>query len=132
MSVNPFVFVEAINSTKKNLLRTEGSEVSEKDYLPFTINKALSYFPDTVMYANDMNQCYLLDNILQNDYLINSVRKGKRYAKWAKKAVPDSDIELVQVVYKCNTKRATEILRILTPDQINYLKTRIIKGGSNE
>jgi len=129
--MNPFDFVTAINTTKKDLIRdSENPELAEKSYNPFLTNRAMSYFPETIYYANEMNVSGILDNRMQNDYLINIVRKGKRFSKWAKH-VEDPDVQCVQEYYKINYARALELSKILTKEQIDLIRTRLIKGGTD-
>lgn len=129
--MNPFDFVNAINVTKKDLIRdSENPELAEKSYNPFIVNRALSYFPETIYYANEMNVNNSLENRLQNDYLINTVRKGKRFSKWAKHT-EDPDVQCVQEYYKVNYARALELSKILTSEQIDLIRIRIQKGGTD-
>jgi len=129
--MNPFDFVTAINTTKKDLIRnSENSVLAEKSYSPFLTNRALSYFVDTILYANEINRANHIDFILQNDYYLNSIRVSKRFSKWAK-PVEDSDIESIREYYKVNNNRALEISRLLSREQIDHIKTRIIKGGNH-
>ncbi len=83
--MKPFDYVNSINFTKKNLMKnTANDELAEKDYVPFLTNKSLSYFTDTLLYANEMNRYHFLDKRLQYEFYLNSIRKKKRFAKWAK------------------------------------------------
>ena len=75
-------FLTAINLSKVNLL--EEDSLTEKEYVPFLINRTMSYFPDTVLYANEINLRGHLENRLQNDYLLNSISKKKRFSRWLK------------------------------------------------
>ena len=90
--MSPFEFVNAINYSKNNLIV---DDLTEKDYLPYMVNRSLSYFSDTVAVANVMNQYYDLDKKLQFDFLINIVRKRKRMSKWIKPDIVD-DLEVVK------------------------------------
>ena len=129
--MNPFDYVNAINTTKQDLIRDSGNiALAEKDYSPFLTNRALSYFVDTILYANEMNRANHVDSILQNDYYLNSIRISKRFSKWAK-PIESSDIESIQEYYKVNYNRALEISKVLTKEQIDHIKTRIIKGGNH-
>ena len=129
--MSPFDYVNAINISKQDLIRkSENPALAEKDYSPFLVNRALSYYVDTVLYANEMNRANHVDSILQNDYYLNSIRVSKRFSKWAK-PVASSDIESIQEYYKVNYNRALEISRVLTTEQIDHIKTRIIKGGNH-
>ena len=129
--MSPFDYVNAINISKQDLIRdSENPALAEKDYSPFLTNRALSYYVDTVLYANEMNRANHIDSILQNDYYLNSIRVSKRFSKWAK-PIESSDVESIQEYYKVNNNRALEISRILTREQIDHIKTRIIKGGNH-
>jgi hypothetical protein len=126
--MNPFDFVDSINFSKKDLMRgTENDQLAEKSYNAWLINSALSYFPDTIQYANVMNGNHHLDNKLQYQYLINIVRPKKRYSKWAKKK-EDSDLEAVARCYGYNMKKARSAIQILSPEQLQQLK-EFDKGG---
>jgi hypothetical protein len=123
--MNPFDFVNAINSTKQNLIV---DEATEKAYVPFIVNRALSYFYETLDEARYMNMSPHLDKKLQFEYLLNSVRRAKRYSKWSKKK-EDKDLELVQEYYGYNHQRAKEALSILSKKQLSIIKEKLEKGG---
>lgn len=125
--MKPFDYVNAINAGKDIIRDSESREAAEKGYNPYIANRALSYFPDTIMFANEMNVNHWSDGMLQYDYLINTVRKRKRFSKWFK---PDSeDLEIVMEYYKVGPDVAKQYLRVLTADHLADLKKRIIKGG---
>ena len=52
--MTPFDFLNAINETKKDIFRED--PLAQKDYSAFMVNRGLSYFPDTIMFANEMNK----------------------------------------------------------------------------
>jgi len=53
--MNPFDFVNSISFAKKDLMtNTENDDLSEKGYVPFIVNKSLSYFADTLLHANEI------------------------------------------------------------------------------
>jgi hypothetical protein len=120
-------FLTAINYSKADLLDTDDPE-KLREYNPFVINRCLSYFPDTIMIANEMNSRAALDKDMQFHYLMNRVRKGKRFAKWAKPVKPD-DLKAIKEFYNYNDRRALEVLEILTEDQVKEIKKRLDKGG---
>lgn len=129
--MNPFDFVNAINLSKKDIIRnSDNPELAEKSYNPYVINKSLSYFIDTIMYANEMNKSEHIDQIIQNDYYLNSIRISKRFSKWSKK-IEDGDVESIQEYYKVSFAKAVEICNVLKPEQISLIKTKIIKGGNH-
>ena len=123
--MNPFEYANAINYTKKNIMV---DDLAEKAYLPYMINRQLSYFPDTVLAANEMNRNHHLDNRLQFDFFINIVRKRKRFSKWFK---PEqiSDLETVKSYYGYSNEKARQVLHLLSTEQINELKNKVAKGG---
>lgn len=130
--MNTFEFVNAINSTKKpNLMvGTENDELAEKSYVPFVVNRALSYFPDTVMYANHMNIHHILDNKPQNEYLLNTIRPGKRFSKWAKKE--DGDLQLVMQYFSYGVDKAKQVLPLLSNEQLSMIKTTLQSGVQDD
>lgn len=127
---NPFDYVNSINQTKKNLMRgTENDQLAEKGYNPFLTNRALSYHHDTVGLANEMNMRSDLDKKLQYEFLLNTVRPKKRYAKWDKKE-DHGDLAAIKEFYNCSDTKALQALTVLTDDQIIEIKKRVEKGGS--
>ena len=123
--MNPFEYVNAINYTKKDIMI---DDVTEKGYASYMINRQLSYFPDTVLAANEMNRNHHLDNRLQFDFFINIVRKRKRFSKWHKPETV-SDLEAVKKYYGYSNEKARQVLSLLTTDQVNELKRKVMTGG---
>lgn len=126
---NPFDYINDINTGKKNIIRNSEDPVrSEKEYNAFLTNRSLSYFLDTVLYANEMNINHHLDSKLQYEYYINIIRPKKRFAKWVK-SVSEDDLELIKSYYGLNTEKARQALSILSKDQIDLIKNKQEKGG---
>jgi len=123
--MNPFEFLNSINTTKKNVIT---DDITEKAYNSFMVNRSLSYFNDTAILANEMNRYHHLDNKLQFDFLINMVRKRKRFSKWIKPQI-ESDVEVVKQYYDYSNEKARQVLSLLSPEQINGLKKKVNKGG---
>ena len=129
VKTNPFDYITAINVSKKNLMRGSNNDtIAEKDYSSFLSNRSLSYFPDTIGYANEMNQRHYADNLLQFEYLLNIVRAKKRFSKWVKKE-NDRDISLVKEYYGYSNSKAIQALSILTPEQLSIIREKLNKGG---
>ena len=120
-------YLTAINSSKEKLLDTDDKDW-EKKYPPFIINKGLSYFPDTVIFANEMNRLHHASKHAQYSFLLNTIRSKKRFSKWLK-ASKIKDIDIVKQYYGYSNKKAAESVRILTKSQIDYIKERLYKGG---
>jgi hypothetical protein len=109
---------------------TENDQLSEKGYKPFLTNRALSYHHDTVALANEMNMRSDLDNKLQYEFFLNTVRPKKRYAKWDKKE-DHGDLAVVKEYFNYSDTKALQALTVLTNDQINEIRRIIDKGGRN-
>ena len=123
---NPFDYVNAILQNKKQLII---DEITEKAYVPFMVNRSLSYHYDCIAYANEMNRRHFLDKKLQNDFLLNTVRSRKRpFAKWVK-SEKSEDIECIKLVYGLSDSKAREALRLLSDEQIQQLKEKTETGG---
>ena len=123
--MNPFEYLTAINDTKNDIMV---DDIAEKAYNPFMVNRGLSYFQDTVLMANEMNQHAHLDHRLQFDFYINIVRKKRRFSKWFKPEIV-SDVEVVKKYYGYSNEKARQVLTILTTENINELKHKVAKGG---
>jgi hypothetical protein len=123
----PFDFLNAINSTKTDLLKEDG--IVDKDYKPFMVNRGLSYFPDTILYANEMNIHNHLDRDCQFYFLLNSVSKKKRWSKWIKKDPLSKNLEYVKEYFGYSDERAKEALSVLTDKDLNIIIEKLQKGG---
>lgn len=126
--MTPFDFVNAINFDKRDLF---DDPQAEKDYAPFLVNRALSYFHDTVLYANEMNRSAHLSKKMQFEFLKGSIAKRKRFSKWAKKADSTTDVAVVQEYYKYSMEKALEVMSILSKQQIEQIKQHMGKGGKS-
>ena len=122
--MNPFEFVNSVTYSKKDVM----DDLNEKEYAPFIVNRSLSYHQDCVLYANEMNERFDVSHKLQYHYLLNSIRKRKRFAKWSKPQLAD-DLSIVMKYYEVSREKAEEYLRILTKREIGILKTRMNTGG---
>ena len=120
--MNPFEIIKAISSTKKDILE------NEKDYNGFMVNRGLSYFPDTVIYANEMNKYHHLDSRLQFDFLINIVRKRNRFSKW-NKSIESENISAIKKFYGYSNEKARDVLPLLSDENLKIIRGRIQHGG---
>lgn len=125
--MNFFDFLNAINSTKQNLIKEDPQ--SEKEYVPFMVNRGLSYFPDTIMYANEMNKSASIPKKWQFEFYLNSIPKKKRFSKWHKKDQNSDDLKLVMNAYDYSAEKAAVALEILTDDQMKELREAYSQGG---
>ena len=123
--MNPFDYLKAINETKKDIMV---DDIAEREYNPFIINRGLSFFKDTILYANEMNRYHHLDNRVQFDFFINIIRKKKRWSKWIKSSDIDN-LELIKEYYGYSNEKAKSALSLMSNEQIEQLKQRIYKGG---
>ena len=123
--MTPFDYLNSINDTKIDIMK---DDTDERAYNSFMVNRSLSYFPDTVAMANELNRYHHLDKKLQYHFLINIIRKRKRFSKWIK---PDlvSDMDVVKQYYGYSNEKARQILHLLSPGQIEELRKKVSKGG---
>lgn len=120
-------WLNSINFTKENLL-TDDPTLS-KEYPPFIINRCLSGHLDCILFANEMNKYHFLDKDMQYNFYINIVRKRKRFSPWLKKEKV-SDLEYVKRYYQYNNEKASQALKILSNEQIEFIKQRLETGGT--
>jgi hypothetical protein len=126
MSIELKDWLNSINQTKENIL--DEDLYLEKEYPPYIINKCLSGHIDCIMYANEMNINHRLSKKLQYDFYINIIRIKKRYSPWVKKE-KIKDIEYVKSYYGYSNEKAEQALKILSKEQINFIKQKLDVGG---
>ena len=118
--------MNSINFNKENLIKEDPDIV--KQYPPFIVNKCLAGHIDTVLFANEMNKYHHLDKDMQYSFLLNSLRKRKRFSPWLRKDKIE-DLECVKTYYGYSNEKAQQALKILTPEQLNYIKKKLDLGG---
>lgn len=119
--------IPSIQQSKKVVV----TEENESDYVPYVVNRSISYHLDMVMAANQMNQMPGLDPLLQYHYLLNTVRSYKRpFQKWQKRETVEN-LDAVKEFYGYSNEKAKEALSILSDAQIEQIKKNLNKGGLN-
>ena len=121
-------YLKAINKTKEKLMDTD-DKMWEKKYPAFIVNKCLAPTgKHECLIVNEMNLHTHLDNKLQYDFLLNSLRREKRYAPWMK-ASKSKNLEYVKEYFGYNNEKARSVLNILNDEQIATIKEKLNKGG---
>ena len=118
-------WLNSINFTKENLM--EDPSII-KEYPPFIINKCLSGHIDAVLFANEMNMHHQLDKDMQYSFYLNTLRKRKRFSPWLRKD-KITDLECVKQYYGYSNEKASQALKILTKEQLTFIKKRLDIGG---
>lgn len=126
--MTPFDFINAISYSKEDMFK---DPQAEKDYAPFIVNRGLSYFSDSIFFANEMNKYNTIPKQWQFEFLKNSISKRKRFSKWAKKTPVTDKVTLIQDAYKYSTEKAIDAASILSEEQFEYLKQQMDKGGTS-
>ena len=117
-------WLNSINFTKK--IPEDPSEI--KTYSPYIINRCLSGHLDCIMFANEMNKYSFLDKDMQYSFYLNTLRKKKRFSPWLRKDKV-TDLEIIKQYYGYSNEKASQALKILTPEQIKFIKQRLDTGG---
>lgn len=119
-------WLDTITVTKQNII--DEDPTSEKDYLPYIINRCLSGHIDCVLFANEMNVYNQIDKKLQYDFYINTLRKRKRFSPWLKKD-KITDLELIKRHYGYSNEKARVALNLLNKKQLDVIKQKYDMGG---
>lgn len=123
--MGPFEYLNSVNTSKKDIMI---DDVAEKAYNAYMINRGLSFFQDTILIANEMNINPHLGKKLQYHFLINTIRKRKRFSKWHK-ATKLNDLEVVKEYYGYSNEKARQALTLLSKEQLIELRKKVHKGG---
>ena len=115
-------WLNSINLTKEDLSDSISS------YPPYIVNRCLSGHLDCIMFANEMNKYPNLDKDMQYSFYLNTLRKRKRFSPWLRKEKV-TDLECIKKYYGYSNEKASQALKILTQEQINYIKQRLDTGG---
>ena len=120
-------YLKSINQTKENLMDLD-DPMWEKKYSPYIINKCIAPFNDTIMFVNEINMRHHLENKLQYDFLLNTIRPKNRFAPWVRGS-KIKDLEFIKEYYGYSNEKAKVALQILSNDQIKTIKNSLSKGG---
>ena len=126
MSMDLKDWLNSINFTKENLIE-DPSVV--KEYPPYIVNRCLSGHLDCVLFANEMNRYPNLDKDMQYSFYLNTLRKKKRFSPWLRKEKV-TDLQCVKQYYGYSNEKASQALKILSKQQLDYIKQRLETGGS--
>ena len=119
-------WLNSINFNKRNLIEEDPSII--KDYAPYVINRCLSGNLDCIMFANEMNKYSFLDKDMQYTFYLNTLRKKKRFSPWLRKDKV-TDLQSVKQYYGYSNEKASQALKILSKQQLDYIKQRLEIGG---
>ena len=119
-------WLNSINFNKDNLIEEDPSVI--KDYPPYIINRCLSGHLDSVMFVNEMNKYSFLDKDMQYTFYLNTLRKKKRFSPWLRKDKV-TDLQSVKQYYGYSNEKASQALKILSKQQLDYIKQRLEIGG---
>ena len=116
-------WLNSINFTKEDL----SEEISS--YPPYIINRCLSGHIDCILFANEMNMNHHISKDMQYLFYLNSLRKKKRFSPWIRKDKV-KDLECVKQYYGYSNEKASQALRILNKEQLDFIKQRLETGGT--
>ena len=119
-------WLNSINQTKKNLI--DEDPLIEKNYSPYIINRCFSGHLDAIMFANEMNQYSFLPKKMQYDFFLNTLRVKKRFSPWLRKD-DIKDLDYVKRYYGYSNEKSKQILKILSKEQLNFIKSKFETGG---
>jgi hypothetical protein len=117
--LNPFDFIKSVSETKQHIIK--GDPAAVKEYNAYMINRGFGYFPDTVLYANELNMYPGIPKAAQYEYYMASLRKRKRFSKWYKLEKND-DLDLIRKTYSVGAEVAKGYMRILSKENLQTLR----------
>jgi hypothetical protein len=93
------------------------------------INRGLSYFKDTALFANEMNLHADLPHRMQYDFYKHIVTPKRRFSKWGKKAKASEDITIIQKAYNYSKEKAEAVYPLISKSQMKSLYSLFDEGG---
>lgn len=123
--MTPFDFIKSFETKAEYLF----SDDTEKDYVPFVINRAMAFSVETIAYAEMMNRAAALDKKMQHDFYFYATPKKKRYSKWIKAEVENPDVLMIASLFSINKSQARKYLELLSAEQLDVIRKKTNKGG---
>ena len=123
--VSPFDLAHDL--TSKERYDSDASEM--KSYTKFLINRTLSYHPDIIAYANEMNIHIDISDRLHYDFLHHSIDKKRRSKKFWAKTKKYEHLELVKEYFNYSNQKALSALSVLSDKDIETITNLMNKGG---
>lgn len=123
--VSPFDLAHDL--TSKERYDSDASEM--KSYTKFLINRTLSYHPDLIAYANEMNIHIDISDRLHYDFLHHSIDKKRRSKKFWAKTKKYEHLELVKEYFNYSNQKALSALSVLSDKDIETITNLMNKGG---
>ena len=120
-------WLNSINFNKDNLIEEDPAVI--KDYAPYIINRCLSGTIDSILFANEMNKYPNLVKDMQYNFYLNTLRKKKRFSPWLRKEKV-TDLQSVKQYYGYSNEKASQALKILSKQQLEFIRQRLETGGS--
>lgn len=118
--MSPFDIIKDLNKSKKQVYKKHPFET--KSVLPpFLLNRSMSRFADTIMYANSVNHMDLPIEWLC-DYYHHAVSPANRFRKWVK-TPKEEYIDIIAEHFQCNKIIARQYLELMKDPKsvIDYL-----------
>ena len=103
-------------------------EYIEKEYVPFIINKSLSYFVDCILFVTELDRRSDIPKWDQYLFYYHSVPKKKRFCPWHK-VDRDKHLDAVKEFYNFSAAKANTVIKLLTDAQLQEIARLTDKGG---
>lgn len=119
---------DIVNNISNSRARLDFTDEVDKLYNQYIINLAFSYYPDTVLIADELNKHKTLTNKQHYEIMFTLVNKKKRFSKWVKTKKHD-DVKLISDYYQISNRKALEIIRFFSDSDLNNIKLSLDRGG---
>ena len=119
-------WLNSINFSKQDLTHEDPDAISS--YPAYIVNRCLSGNIDSILFSNEMNLNAHLDPDMQYTFLLNTLRKRKRFSPWLKKE-QINDLDLVKKHYGYSNEKAKVALSLLTKPQLDFIRRKYDTGG---
>lgn len=123
-----FSFVESVCNSKQNLMVTLEDE-QRYNACRFIFLKALSFYPDVILFVNEINARPGMSARMEYDFLLAMIpSKPRKSNKWSRKAAPSLYTDAVREYYGYNERKAEDAMKLLTIEQLAMIDTKTRKA----
>ena len=120
-------WLDSIFNTKEDLMKKYSE--CKNQYPAFIINRMMAGHIDCILAAQEMNKHFTMPPEMQYKFYLNSIRKQKRFTPFIKKSKLDN-VQYIMDYYNVSLAKAEDYLKILSIEEVQYIKDQLNKGGS--
>lgn len=121
--------IPSIMRTKRVVINRDNAKKEFKLGVVNVVVRTLSFYENCLFSANEINKIPFADPLMKYDFLLNTIRSGRRDFVPQVKPQKSDELDSVMEYFDFSESKARDALRVLSPTQIEEIKKEVYKGG---